>query len=72
VIATRSYVRGYEKEHRVVLPRPGSEMDMGKTLTHKKLAFQNHKKKRSTTKNARLINYSPESEAKSREYLSDV
>jgi len=34
---------------------------MGKTLTHKKLAFQNYKKKLSTTKNARLIDHSPES-----------
>ncbi len=59
--AVSNYVLGYEKEHRVVLPRPGSEMDMGKTLTHKKLAFQNYKKKLSTTKNARLIDHSPES-----------
>lgn len=34
--AVSNYVLGYEKEHRVVLPRPGTEMDMGKTLTHKK------------------------------------
>ncbi len=59
--AVSNYVLGYEGEHGVVLPRPGSEMDIGKTLTHKKLAFQNYKKKLSTTKNARLIDHSPES-----------
>ncbi len=34
-----NYVTGYEDEHQVVLSRPRSEMDIGKTLTHKKLAF---------------------------------
>ena len=56
-----NYVIGYEDEHKVVLPRPGSEMDLGKTLTHKKLAFQNYKKKMPTSENARLIDHSPES-----------
>lgn len=55
------YVREYEEEHRVVVPRPGTEMDMGKTLTHKKLAFQNYKKKIPTSKNAKLIDHTPES-----------
>ncbi|HDL14602.1 MAG TPA: DUF1670 domain-containing protein [Euryarchaeota archaeon] len=50
----------YENEHQVVLPRPGSEMDIGKTLTHKKFAFQNYKKKMSTSENARLIDHFPE------------
>jgi hypothetical protein len=59
--AVSNYVREYEKEHRAVLPRPGSEMDIGKTLTHKKLAFQNYKKKLPTSDNARLIDHSPES-----------
>ena len=36
-------------------------MDMGKTLTHKKLAFQNYKKKIPTSKNAKLIDHTPES-----------
>ncbi|GCC11261.1 hypothetical protein IPdc08_01312 [archaeon] len=56
-----NYVIGYEDEHKVVLPRPGAEMDLGKTLTHKKLAFQNYKKKMPTSENARLIDHSPES-----------
>lgn len=55
------YVREYEEECNVVIPRPGTEMDMGKTLTHKKLAFQNYKKKISTSKNAKLIDHTPES-----------
>lgn len=59
--AVSNYVQEYEEEHGVVLPRPGSEMDIGKTLTHKKLAFQNYKKKMSTSENARLIDHSPES-----------
>ncbi len=63
-----NYVTGYEDEHKVVLPRPGSEMDLGKTLTHKKLAFQNYKKKMSTLENARLIDHSPESVDK---YIKD-
>ncbi len=59
--AVSNYVTEYEHEHRVVLPRPGSEMDIGKTLTHKKFAFQNYKKKMPTSENARLIDHSPES-----------
>lgn len=59
--AVSNYVLEYEEEHGVVLPRPGSEMDMGKTLTHKKLAFQNYKKKLPTSENARLIDHSPDS-----------
>ena len=44
-----------------MIPRPGTEMDMGKTLAHKKLAFQNYKKKIPTSKNAKLIDHTPES-----------
>ena len=44
-----------------VVPRAGTEMDIGKTLTHKKLAFQNYKKKIPTSENARLIDHTPES-----------
>ena len=36
-------------------------MDMGKSLTHKRLAFHNYKKKIPTSKNARLIDHTPES-----------
>lgn len=66
--AVSNYVLEYEQENEVVLPRPGSEMDIGKTLTHKKLAFQNYKKKLSTLENARLIDHSPESVDK---YIND-
>lgn len=34
-------------------------MDIGRTLTHKKLAFHNFKKKMSTSENARSIDHSP-------------
>ncbi|AKB32811.1 hypothetical protein MSSIH_2121 [Methanosarcina siciliae HI350] len=44
-----------------VIPRAGTEMDMGKSLTHKRLAFHNYKKKIPTTENARLIDHTPES-----------
>jgi len=36
-------------------------MDIGKTLTHKKLAFQNCKKKIPTSENAKLIDHTTES-----------
>ena len=36
-------------------------MDMGKSLTHKRLAFHNYKKKIPTSENARLIDHTPES-----------
>lgn len=51
----------YEKRTGEIIPRSGTEMDMGKTLTHKKLAFHNFKRKMSTSENARLINHTPES-----------
>ncbi|MGP8321008.1 MAG: DUF1670 domain-containing protein, partial [Methanosarcinaceae archaeon] len=43
------------------VPRAGTEMDIGKTLTHKRLAFHNYKKKIPTSENARLIDHTPES-----------
>ena len=49
----------YEKRTGEIIPRSGTEMDMGKTLTHKRLAFHNFKKKMSTTENARSIDHSP-------------
>lgn len=55
------YISGYEKRMNKVVPRAGTEMDIGKTLTHKKLAFQNYKKKIPTSENARLIDHTPES-----------
>ena len=51
----------YEKRTGEIIPRCGTEMDMGKTLTHKKLAFHNFKKKMSTAENARSISHTPES-----------
>ena len=52
---------GYEKRTGEIIPRCGNVMDIGRTLTHKKLAFHNFKKKMSTTENARSIDHSPES-----------
>jgi len=59
--AISKYVTGYENRTNKVVPRAGTEMDMGKTLTHKRLAFHNYKKKIPTTENARLIDHTPES-----------
>jgi len=56
-----SYITDYEARTGEVIPRCGTEMDMGRTLTHKKLAFHNFKKKMSTAENARSIDHSPES-----------
>ena len=38
------YIVDYEKRMNKVVPRAGTEMDMGKILTHKRLAFYNYKK----------------------------
>jgi transposase-like protein len=54
-------ILNYEKRTGEVIPRCGTEMDMGRTLTHKKLAFHNFKKKMTTTENAKSIDHSPES-----------
>ena len=54
-------VISYEKRTKKAIPRAGTEMDMGKSLTHKRLAFHNYKKKIPTSKNARLIDHTPES-----------
>ena len=59
--AISKYVLEFEKETGEVLPRVGSEMDVGKTLTHKKFAFQNFKKKIPTSVNAKLIDHTPAS-----------
>jgi len=40
-----NYVTSYEQRTKKVIPRAGTEMDMGKSLTHKRLAFHNYKKK---------------------------
>ena len=56
-----SHVTTYEKKTKKVIPRAGTEMDMGKSLTHKRLAFHNYKKKIPTSENARLIDHTPES-----------
>lgn len=56
-----NYITGYEKRTKKIIPRAGTEMDMGKTLTHKRLAFHNYKKKIPTTENARMIDHTPES-----------
>ncbi len=63
-----NYIIGYENRTKKVVPRAGTEMDMGKTLTHKRLAFHNYKKKIPTTENARLIDHTPESTDK---YIKD-
>jgi hypothetical protein len=59
--AISNYVTDYENRTNEVVPRAGTEMDIGKTLTHKRLAFHNYKKKIPTTENARLIDHTPES-----------
>jgi len=56
-----NHVISYEKRKKKVIPRAGTEMDMGKSLTHKRLAFHNYKKKIPTSENARLIDHTPES-----------
>ena len=56
-----NHVTSYEKRTKKVVPRAGTEMDMGKSLTHKRLAFHNYKKKIPTSENARLIDHTPES-----------
>ena len=56
-----NHVTSYEKRTRKVIPRADTEMDMGKSLTHKRLAFHNYKKKIPTSENARLIDHTPES-----------
>jgi hypothetical protein len=61
VTAISNHVISYEKRTKKVIPRAGTEMDMGKSLTHKRLAFHNYKKKIPTSKNARLIDHTPES-----------
>jgi len=56
-----NHIISYEKRTKKVIPRAGTEMDMGKSLTHKRLAFHNYKKKIPTSENARLIDHTPES-----------
>jgi hypothetical protein len=56
-----NHVTSYGKRTKKVIPRAGTEMDMGKSLTHKRLAFHNYKKKIPTSENARLIDHTPES-----------
>jgi hypothetical protein len=56
-----SYILDYEKRTNDVVPRAGTEMDIGKSLTHKRLAFHNYKKKIPTSENARLIDHTTES-----------
>ena len=56
-----NYITDYEKRTNVVVPRAGTEMDLGKTLTHKRLAFHNYKKKVPTSENARLIDHATDS-----------
>lgn len=36
-----NHVTSYEKRTKKVIPRAGTEMDMGKSLIHKRLAFYN-------------------------------
>lgn len=60
-VTVSGYIIDYETRTGEVIPRCGTEMDIGRTLTHKKLAFHNFKKKMSTAENARSIDHSPES-----------
>jgi hypothetical protein len=55
------HVTSYEEKTKKVIPRAGTEMDIGRSLTNKKLAFHNYKKKIPTSENARLIDHTPES-----------
>ena len=55
------HITSYEEKTKKVIPRAGTEMDIGRSLTHKKLAFHNYKKKIPTSENARLIDHTPES-----------
>jgi len=61
IAAISIHVKNYEKKTKKVVPRAGTEMDMGKSLTHKSLALHNYKKKIPTSENARLIDHTPES-----------
>jgi hypothetical protein len=63
-----NHVISYEKRTKKVIPRAGTEMDMGKSLTHKRLAFHNYMKKIPTSENARLIDHTPESKDR---YIKD-
>jgi hypothetical protein len=56
-----NHVTSYEKRTKKIILRAGTEMYIGKSLTHKRLAFHNYKKKISTSENARLIDHTPES-----------
>ena len=56
-----NYITNYEKRTNEVVPRAGTEMDIGKSLTHKRLAYHNYKKKIPTSENARLIDHTTES-----------
>lgn len=66
--AISHYITEYEEETGDTVPRTGTEMDMGRTLTHKKEAFHNYKKKIPTTENAKHIDHTPKSVDK---YIKD-
>ncbi len=61
ITSISNYILDYEKRTNDVVPQAGTEMDMGKSLTHKRLAFHNYKKKIPTSENARLIDHTTES-----------
>lgn len=63
------YVREYEKEHEVMVPRRGNIHDMGRTLTHKRLICQKHLKEGKTIEQtAQETCHSPEAV---RRYVND-
>jgi hypothetical protein len=47
-------------KNKTVIIRAFTKMNMRESLTHKRLAFHNYKKKIPTSENARLIDHIPE------------
>lgn len=49
----------YEKQHNTVLPRRGTEHDLGRTMTHKKHVIRRYNQKKATNDIAREIKHDP-------------
>lgn len=55
------YVRGWEKEHQVIVPRRGTVHDMGRSVTHKRqICYKMIVEGKSVEATARETNHSPE------------
>jgi hypothetical protein len=52
---------GYQRQHHVILPCPGTVLDMGRTLTHKDLIVRLHLQGHSTLEIARQTHHHPRS-----------